>query len=86
MFYSESAGEMWNRHLKVPQIVPGLLLPVSDINSSRKMIIVTFFCINKINLYKAGTNMYQGYNQWFLNFKSNINNKLNCFFKKFWLW
>ena len=28
MFYSESAGKMWNRHVKVPKIVPGLLFSV----------------------------------------------------------
>ena len=27
-FYSESAGEMWNRHTKVPNIVSGLLFLV----------------------------------------------------------
>ena len=27
-FYSESAGEMWNRHIKVPKIAPELLFPM----------------------------------------------------------
>ena len=30
-FYSESAVEMSNRHIKVPKIVPGLLFLESDI-------------------------------------------------------
>ena len=55
-FYSERAGEMWNRHIKVPKIVRGLLFPVGDINCSNKMVNFTFFCINHINLCKAGTN------------------------------
>ena len=57
-FYSESAGEMWNRHIKVPKIVPGLLFPVRHMNCSNKIIILTFFCVNKINLYKARTNRH----------------------------
>ena len=57
MFCSESAGEMWNRHVKVPKIVPGLLIPVSDINCSNQKLIFTFFFANKINLFKARTNM-----------------------------
>ena len=57
-FYSESDDEMWNRHIKVPKIVPGLLFPVSDMKCSNKMIIFTFFCVNKINLFKERTNMY----------------------------
>ena len=48
-FYSESAGEMWNRHIKVPKIVIRFIFPVSDINCSIKMLIFTFFCVNKIN-------------------------------------
>ena len=32
MFYSESAGEMWNRHIKVRQIAPELLFPLSGMN------------------------------------------------------
>ena len=58
MFYSESAGEMRNRHVKVPKIVPGLLIPVRNMKCSNKMIIFTFFCVNKINVLKARTNMY----------------------------
>ena len=57
-FYSESAGEMWNRHIKVPKIVSGLLFPVSHINCSNKILIFTFFCVSKINLFKARTNKY----------------------------
>ena len=57
-FYSESAGEMWNRHIKLPKIVPGLLFPVTNINCSKKMMIFRFFCVNKINLVKARINMY----------------------------
>ena len=57
-FYSEGAGEMWNRHIKVPKIVPELLFLVSDMNCSDKMLNFTFFCINKINLFKARTNKY----------------------------
>ena len=57
-FYSESAGKKWFRHIKVPKIVPGLLFPVSDMNFSTKVLILTFFCVNKINQYKARTNMY----------------------------
>ena len=55
-FYSERAGEMWNRHIKVPKIVRGLLFPVSDINCSNKIVIFTFFCINQINVCKTRTN------------------------------
>ena len=57
-FYSERACEMWNRHIKVPKIVPGPLFPVSDMNCSNKMIILTFFSVNKINVTKARTNMF----------------------------
>ena len=62
-FYSESAGEMWNRHIKVPKIVSGLLFPVSDMNWSNKMLIFTFFSANKINLFKARIDRYYGHNQ-----------------------
>ena len=57
-FYSESAGEMWNRHIKVPKIVHGLFFPVGNMNCSNKMSIFRFFCVNKINLFKARTNKY----------------------------
>ena len=57
-FYSESAGEMWNRHIKVPKIVPGPLFPVSDMSCGNKMVFLTFFCVDKINLFKARMNMY----------------------------
>ena len=56
-FYSESAGEMWNRHIKVPKIAPELFFPISGMNCSDKMLIFSFFCNNQINLFKAGTNM-----------------------------
>ena len=62
-FYLESAGEMWNRHIKVPKIVPGLLFTVSDINRGNKILVFTFFCTNQINLFKARMNRYYGYNQ-----------------------
>ena len=29
---SQSAGEMWNRHIKVPKILPGLSILVNDMN------------------------------------------------------
>ena len=61
-FYSESAGEMWNRHVKVPKIVPGLIFPVDDMNGNHKMLIFIFFSVNKDNLFNARTNRYQGYN------------------------
>ena len=59
MLYSESAGEMWNHLIKVPKIkiAPELLFPLSGMNCSDKMLILSFFCINQINLSKAGTNM-----------------------------
>ena len=56
MFYSESAGEMWNRHIKVPKIVHGLLFPVGNMTCSNKMYISTLFYVNEINLFKARTN------------------------------
>ena len=31
-FYSKSAGEMLNRHMKVPKIAPELLFPISGMN------------------------------------------------------
>ena len=37
MFYSESAGEMWNHHINVPKIAPELLFPISGMNCSDKM-------------------------------------------------
>ena len=42
-FNSESAVEMWNRHIKVPKIAPKLLFPISGMNSSVKMLILWFF-------------------------------------------
>ena len=47
MFYSEGAGEMWNRYIKVPKMAPDLLFPVSDVN-----------CSDKINLFRAKINKY----------------------------
>ena len=76
-FCSESAGKMWNRHRKVPKIVSGRLFPVCDTNCSNKMLILTFFCVNKINLFKVRTHGYWGYNQWFLKFERIMNNKFN---------
>ena len=58
MFYSERACEMWNRHIKVPKIVPGPLFPVSDMSCGNKMVFLRFFCVDKINLFKARMNMY----------------------------
>ena len=58
MFYSESAGEMWNRHIKVPKIAPGPLFSNRNINCSLKMIILTFFYDDKINSFKVRTYMY----------------------------
>ena len=57
-FYSESGGEMSNRHIKVPKIVSGPLFPVSDMNCSNKVMILTSFCLNKINLSKARMIIY----------------------------
>ena len=37
-FYSESAVEIWNRHIKVPKIAPELLFPISGMNFSVKML------------------------------------------------
>ena len=34
MFYSERAGKMWNRHIKVPKIAPELLFAISGMNYS----------------------------------------------------
>ena len=55
-FHSEIAGEI-NRHKKVPKIAPELLFLISGMNFSVKMLIFSFFCINQINLFKAGTTM-----------------------------
>ena len=62
-FYSESAGEMWNRHIKVPKIVPGLLFPERNMNCDNIIIFLTFFYVYKINVFKTKINMYQGFNQ-----------------------
>ena len=56
-FYSKSAGEMLNRHIKVPKIAPELLFPISGMKCGDKMLIFLFFCINQINLFKAGISM-----------------------------
>lgn len=50
--YSESAGEMWNRHMKVPKIVHDLLILVGNINCTNKMSIFTFFCVKDINVIR----------------------------------
>ena len=60
-FYSESAGEMWNRHIKVPKIVSGLLFPVRNIICSSKMTNLRYFCVNKSNVSKARADMYWVY-------------------------
>ena len=39
-------------HSSEPFFAPGLLFPVNGINSSDKMSIFSFFCINQINLLK----------------------------------
>ena len=57
MFYSESAGEMWNRLLKVPKIAPELLFPIRGMNCNGKVLIFSFYCITQINLFKASKNM-----------------------------
>ena len=57
-FYSESAGKLWNRHVKVPKIVSGLLFPVKNMDCSNRMIILTFFYVSKINVFKGRTNIY----------------------------
>ena len=44
--------------MKVPKIVHDLLILVGNINCTNKMSIFTFFCVNKINLFKTGTNKY----------------------------
>ena len=62
-FFWESAGEMWNRHIKVPKIAPEHLFPINGINCSDKMAILSFFCINETNLFKASTNTWSCYNQ-----------------------
>ena len=39
-------------HSSEPFFAPGLLFPVNGMNSSDKMSIFSFFCINQINLLK----------------------------------
>ena len=46
-FYSESGEEMWNRHIKVPKIAPGLFFPVCNMNFSDKMLFFTIFVLMK---------------------------------------
>ena len=58
MFYSESAIEMSNRHIKVPKIVLGRLFPIRNIICSNKLKILTFFYSNAINVIKTRMNMY----------------------------
>ena len=38
-FYSESAVDMSNRHIKVPKIAPALLFPINGMNCSEKILI-----------------------------------------------
>ena len=45
-FYSESAGEMWNRHTKVPKIAPELLFRINGMNCGVKMVMFWCFCID----------------------------------------
>ena len=58
MFYSESAIEMSNRHIKVPKIVLGPLFPTRNMICSNKLKILTFFYSNEINVIKTRMNMY----------------------------
>ena len=55
--FTQKLLEIWNRIIKVPKIAPELLFPISGMNFSVKMLIFSFFCINQINLFKAGTTM-----------------------------
>ena len=48
-----------------------------------KMIILIFLNVNKIDVVKAKINMYQGYDQCWLNLRSYTNIKLNDFFINF---
>ena len=81
--YSESAAEMSNWHIKVPKIVPEPLFPVRNMICNDKMIILIFLNVNKIDVVKAKINMYQGYDQCWLNLRSYTNIKLNEFFINF---
>ena len=38
-FYSEIAGEMWNRLIKVPKNAPELLFPINGMNCSDEILI-----------------------------------------------
>ena len=82
--YSESAAEMSNWHIKVPKIVPEPLFPVRNMICNDKMIILIFLNVNKIDVVKAKINMYQGYDQCWLNLRSYTNIKLNDFFYQFY--
>ena len=55
--FTQKLLEIWNRIIKVPKIAPELLFPISGMNFSVQMLIFSFFCINQINLSKAGTTM-----------------------------
>ena len=46
-FYSESNGEIWNRHIKVPKIAPALLFSISGMNFS---VVEVSFKVN-INIF-----------------------------------
>ena len=41
-FFSESAVEMWNRHIKVPKIAPEILFPISGIWYFVTKIVLTY--------------------------------------------
>ena len=58
MFYSESAIEMSNRHIRVPKIVLGPFFPIRNMICSNKLKISTFFYSNEINVIKTRMNMY----------------------------
>ena len=57
-FYSEGAGDLCNLQINEPNIAPELLFPVNDMNGSDKMLIFSFFCVYRINLFKSSTNRY----------------------------
>ena len=51
-FTQKMLVKLSHHHLSEPFFAPGLLFPVYGINSSDKMSIFSFFCINQINLLK----------------------------------
>ena len=56
-FYSEVVGEMVTIPFMWTKYFQFMAWMVDE------MLIFSFFCISRINLLKAGSNMYQGYNQ-----------------------